>query len=231
MKAWCITDSAAILQSDLDASSWTFCKRISDNADVLTTGTVLYNYGGGHYILDNPNVTEDTIFQTVVTIGATQYILEGAFSQSSDAVYTALMDVLNQMLAGTYQAGVIRVPGAPEPGAQLIFFEDTDVDEMQFTLSPYWIPYLEDPDTTVWFTMKVTARDPVALDAQCVIYDAAAGVVRLSMTASQMNIKPTSYFWQLQVRKSVTTGVPPVTTVQRRMAQEGTALVKPTYKQ
>ena len=142
-------------------------------------------------------------------------------------------NVMSQLLARTYQSGVVSIPSAINSGTTLVFHEDTDYTGIQFTLGMEWQPYLEDLETEVWFTMKKNSSDKaLSLDAQGYVYDAAARVCRLNITGKQMNLIPCEYSWQLQLRKTIVTGVAPneVTTIEKRPALEGKALVKPLFK-
>lgn len=59
--------------------TWSWCKKISDGTDVSTIGATLTERGSGIYVIDNPNVTEDSDFRVYVTADSTKYAV-GVFS-------------------------------------------------------------------------------------------------------------------------------------------------------
>ena len=139
--------------------------------------------------------------------------------------------VAGQLLAQTYNSGVVNVPSVTSAGESLVFFKDNDYDSIKFTLPPQWLPYLQDADTRVWLTVRpntnVANTKPTTpvLDVQGSVYDMEDLVCSVDLTAAQMNIKTGDYFWQLQLRKTINA------VAQRRIALEGKLLVKPTFKE
>lgn len=197
MKAWCITDTAAITAQDFAAATWVFCKRISDNADVLTAGTVLSNYGGGHYVLENPNPTEDTIFQVVVTHDGTPYILEGAFSEgTSDAMF---QEVLNRLLEQKVEGTIVTV--APTLIDGMVIYQYNDYPELEITLGPQWSTFLDGSyDIYLTISETLTGSTPV-LEVEGSVYDQASARIQTPLTVEDTSINPGQYVWQVQLRK------------------------------
>lgn len=60
---------------------WDLCKRISDSINVETSGSTLEEHGYGIYILNNPNITEDSTFSISISGEPSKYV-GGVFSLS-----------------------------------------------------------------------------------------------------------------------------------------------------
>lgn len=179
--------------------------------------------GSAGQYLQSIGITTDPWLTTLpngyggVQAGAVLIHLQEAFDKFTTSI--------GQMLARTYQAGLVTAPGAPSSGETLVLYANSDHSDNQFTLSDYWVPFLQDADTEVWFVVRSNnpKQTTPLLSAQGSVYDAVARVCRLNLTASQMALAPGEYSWQLQLRKDT------VNPAQKRNALEGKLLVKPTF--
>lgn len=68
--------TAGLVVGDITVS---WCKKISNNSAVSVSGLALEERGDGIYVLDNPNVTEDSDFKVYITADSTKYSV-GVFS-------------------------------------------------------------------------------------------------------------------------------------------------------
>ena len=74
-----LTSIGLTLSSLTLSASGAWCKTTATNTDVSTGGSTLTERGNGIYILDNPNVIEDSDFRVYVTSDNTKYAV-GIFS-------------------------------------------------------------------------------------------------------------------------------------------------------
>jgi hypothetical protein len=243
MIAWCIVDSPTITQGDLDLAIWTFCKKVSDRSNVATAGTLIYNYGGGHYILDNPNADEDTLFQVPVAGN----IFEGAFSKDLWSILVpgeypdgtagfelgrmgssmdAFIIAIGRLLSQTYNVGQISSPYAPLPGGTLPIFVQRNYTGTT-VVGEKWALILQQATAKVFFVAKVSPNattNPV-IDAECTIDDPVTGTITIELSKTQTNVKPGDYFWQLEART-----YDGALLDELWVMQEGRLYVKPTFK-
>jgi hypothetical protein len=140
-----------------------------------------------------------------------------------NSIVASFQKSLETLLARTHQAGIVSVPYATETGETLVFFTNTDYDDISFSLGPQWRTYLEEPTAEVWFTVKQNPRRSAIIDVEAEIKDTISGLVELDLTGANLNIEPGTYFWQIQIRQTTLA-------LEKRVVQEGTVYVKPTFK-
>jgi len=136
-----------------------------------------------------------------------------------------ILSALGSITSSIYFPGSISNPYEAKTDEPLIIYTDSDYDEIVFTIGPQWATYLGDATITVWFTLADEKRPrKKILDAQGTVADEATGVVKVALTAAQMDIPPGKYLWQIQLRTL------DGETVERRVAMAGMAYVKNTLK-
>jgi hypothetical protein len=151
---------------------------------------------------------------------------------ATDETIAALTEAIGKLIADTLVPGTVANPYQVESDQPVVLYANTDMDDVEFTVGPQWSIYLQEPDAQAWFTVKTTPRDVTSLlDVQGVIDDPVAGVVKMSFTQTQLAVKAGTYFWQMQVRRPIYAGDPPVLqSTKKRMMMEGKVYIKPTFK-
>lgn len=142
-----------------------------------------------------------------------------------------LTEAIGTLVAGQYTPGTISNPYvvAEQP---LTLFANTDHDAIVFNVGPQWSTFLSEQNAQVWFTTKIDHSVRAALiDAQTEITDPVAGVITLSLMASQLAVKAGTFYWQLQVRRPIYAGDPLVLqSTKKRVMMEGKVYIKPSFK-
>lgn len=139
----------------------------------------------------------------------------------------ALIEALGMVASHQYHPGTIVNPVETQT-KDLTLYCNTDYDNVRFNVGAQWGTYLNEADVEVWFTVR--SDKAVLFTVQGEIEDANTGALLLDLTAAQTNVKPGTYDWQYMLRRPITAGDPPVTTVKRRMMMDGKVYMKPSFR-
>jgi hypothetical protein len=157
----------------------------------------------------------------------------GGGDQPTNDTIQDLTAAIGKLIADTLTPGTVANPYQVKTSVPLTLYADTDMDDIEFTPGPQWSTYLSEQNAQAWFTVKDKPASATPLiDAQATITDPVSGVVKLSLTQTQLNVKEgNNYFWQMQVRRPIYAGDPPVLqSTKKRMMMEGIAYIKPSFK-
>lgn len=105
-----------------------WCKKISDQSSVSQDGMTIAELGNGCYVLENPNVSEDTAFRVHITADSTKYCV-GVFEIELPDGDTAVDH--NTGADGSADADYMRVLYAGDP------VDNAVIEAYQCTLVQY----------------------------------------------------------------------------------------------
>jgi len=102
--------------------TYSWCKKMSDSSTVSTSGSTLTERANGIYIIDNPNVTEDTDFRVYVTADSYKYAV-GIFSPADGDI--ALASVCTETRLAELDAANLPTDIAAVKGDTAAILDDT----------------------------------------------------------------------------------------------------------
>lgn len=160
-------------------------------------------------------------------------VQKGVLDLLTGEAVAGLTQAVGNLASGVLTPGTVNTPYEVSEDEPLVLYADADVDDVTFDVGAQWGPFLQEEDAEVWFTIKENGRTATSLvDVEATVTDDTLGIIDLDLTAEQLAVREGSYYWQLQVRRAIYEGVPPVLVrTTKRVMMEGRVYIKPTFKE